>query len=196
MRNSSAVSKWAMVLVMSVVVAVAMGCSTTQKTPGGGLTSVVAQNVVRIACVSALRSADLTSLSGKSVELKLTGFSDEKNKGILELLFRSKMEESGARIVAADAAEIQAEVATMSAGNDQGRSSFPLLSHSERTEGSVDVLLTLRNPKTGEVISSQPLTGAAKYQQTTFIGLQGGGIYYVKTAKGKFEKVPDPTTYK
>jgi len=106
------------------------------------------------------------------------------------------MEESGARIVAADAAEVQAEVATMSAGNDVGGSSFPILSHSERTEGSVDVLLTLRNPKTGEVLSSQPLKGAAKYQQTTVIGLQGSGIYYVKNADGKFEKVPDPSTYK
>ena len=42
MRNLSAVSKWTMVLVMSVVVVAAVSCSTTQKTSGAGLTSVVA----------------------------------------------------------------------------------------------------------------------------------------------------------
>lgn len=169
-------------------------CSTTQKTPGGGLTSVVAQNVVRLACVKGLENADMSSLNGQPVELKLTGFVDDSNKGILELMFRSKAEEAGARIVP-DNGKLELEVATMTAGNDQGGSRIPVLTRSERTEGSVDVQMTIRDIVSGQVIHTQPIHGEAKYQQTSVIGFQGDGSYFVKDGQ-RFVKVPDPSTYR
>ncbi len=184
------------VVVAALLVAFITGCSTTQKTVGGGLTSAVAQNVVRIACVESLRDVDLTAASGKAVEIKLTGFSDDKNSGILEHLFKTKAEEAGARIVPEGKGDVQLEVATMNAGNDAGQSSFPIISHSERVEGAVDVQMTIRKLDDGAVLTTQPLSGKAKYEQTTVIGIQGRGQYYVKNKDGKFVKVADPSSYR
>jgi len=181
--------------VMVVVCAGLVACSTTQKTGGEGLTSVVAQNVVRIACLRALQDADMSALQAKTVEVKLSGFTDDRNKGILELLFRSRAEAAGARLVPEGKGEVQMEIATMNAGNDAGGSSIPILSRSERTEGTVDVQMSLRELATGNVLVTQQLVGHAKYQQNTVIGFQGAGKYYVQNKGGKFEVVPDPSTY-
>lgn len=180
----------------ALVLALTTGCSTTQKTPGIGLTSAVAQNVVRIACVKALRDADFSSLEGQPVYLKLTGFADESNRGILEHLFTAEAEKCGARIVSEDKAKLELEVATMSAGNDAGRSSIPIISHSERVEGLVDVQIAVRKCEDRSVLYTQSLHGEAKYQQNTVIGFQGTGHYYVKIAKNKFERVENPATYR
>lgn len=156
----------------------------------------MAQNVVRISCVQAFRDADFSALDGKATELKLSGFADDKNRGILELTCKSRAEEAGARIVPAGSGEMELEIGTMTAGNDAGRSSFPIISHSERVEGTADLQATIRNLKDGMVVSTQPLKGLAKYQQTTFLGIQGRGNYYVQNGKGKFEKVTDPSAYR
>lgn len=185
------------VVLYSIVTSLVMSfcaCSTTQKTQGEGLTSVVAQNVVRLACVKGLQEADMSSLNGQPVELKLSGFVDDSNKGILELMFRNKAEEAGARLVP-DNGKLELEVATMTAGNDQGGSHIPILTRSERTEGSVDVQMTIRDIASGQVIHSQPIHGEAKYQQTSVIGFQGDGSYFIKDGK-RFVKVPDPSTYR
>ena len=173
-----------------------LGCSTTQKTPGVGLTSAVAQNVLRIAAVEALRGVDFSPLKGQAVEEKMAGFDDEKHTAeFLGFLFKSKAEQAGARFVPSGKGTIEMEIATLTAGDDSGRSSFPLISHSERVEGGVNVELTFRNRADGKALEDQPVRGQAKYEQTTVIGIQGHGSYYVKDSKGKYEKVPDPATF-
>jgi hypothetical protein len=171
-------------------------CSTTQKTMGGGLTSAVAQNVVRIACVEALDGADFSSLKDQNVQLKLTGFADERNRGILELLFRTKAEEAGGKFVSQDSAVLELEIATMSAGNDAGASRIPIIKRSERVEGVVDVQISVRKIDDRVVLHTQKLRGEAKYQQNTVVGFQGSGNYYVKKANGNFDKIEDPTSYR
>ncbi|MFZ4514144.1 MAG: hypothetical protein ACOYNX_10985 [Geothrix sp.] len=171
-----------------------LACTAVQTTTGGGLTSVIAQNVVRIACVTALRPMDPSAFAGKKVELKLTGFNDDKNRGILELMIKSKIEQNKGIIATAEAAEIQAEVAILSAGNDAGASRM-IVVNSDRTLGSVDLVLTLRNAKSGAYISSKSLRGEAKYEQTAILGFQKDGKYYVKNAKGDYEIIQDPKSY-
>lgn len=170
-------------------------CSTTQKTTGEGLTSAVAQNVVRIACVEALRDVDLSCCKGVPVEVKLTGFTDEKNAGILEYMFRSKAEQAGARIVPTGQGTYELEVGTLSAGNDAGGSSFPLITRSERVEGGVNVQMSVRNIKDGTVLKSEQVQGKAKYEQTAVVGIQGRGHYFVQNSAGKFVRVDDPATF-
>ncbi len=175
---------------------VIFGCSTTQKTPGGGLVSVVTQNVVRIAGVKAIKEADLSSLKGSATYIKLTGFVDEQNRGFIEHLVRSRTEDAGARLVSEDNAQFTLEIVVNNAGNDQGRSNIPIISSSERTEGAVDLDLIIRNTANGTKISTQNIRGEAKYEQTTVIGIQGRGEYYVKDKSSKYVKVPDPASYR
>lgn len=173
-----------------------IGCSSTQKTGGSGLVSVVAQNVVRIAGVKAIKNADLSPLNGNATYVKLTGFIDTQNRGFIDHLARSRAEEAGGRLVAENKAQFILEIIVNSAGNDQGRSRVPVISRSERTEGVVDLDIIIRNIADGTRVSTQNVRGEAKYQQTSVIGIQGDGVYYVKNSQGKFIEVPNPASYK
>lgn len=170
------------------------GCSTKQKTMGQGMVSVVAQNVVRIAGVKAMKDANLSVVKGKKVYVKTTGFADDFNRGFIDNLVRSKAEDAGCLLVDENNAEIIIEVAVNSAGNDLGSTKIPLLSNSTRTEGTVDLSLTLRDNNTGRRISKQSIIGHAKYEQGEIIGVQGSGQYYVKE-NNKFVKVDNPSSY-
>ena len=176
-------------------VLITMACTAVQTTTGGGLTSVIAQNVVRIACTKALQQLDEGAFAGKKIELKLTGFNDDKNRGILEFMIRSKIEQYKGTIVNADMADMQAEVAILSAGNDAGASRM-IVVNSDRTLGAVDLILTLRNAKTGSVVMTSTLRGEAKHEQTSIMGYQKTGKYSVKDAKGDYQLIPDPKLYK
>ena len=173
-----------------------IGCSTTQKTGGGGLVSVVAQNVVRISGVKAIKGVDLSPLKDMKTYVKLTGFVDASNRGFIDHLVRSRAEDAGARLVSEANAQNIVEVVVNSAGNDRGGSRFPVISRSERTEGSVDLDIIIRDVINGTKISTQNARGEAKYEQTTVIGIQGSGNYYVKNSNGKYIKVPNPEAYR
>ncbi len=189
-------------LILAVIVCLGMsmqmllGCSTTQKTGGAGLVSVVAQNVVRIAGVKAIDSADLSSLDGMTTFVKLSGFVDDQNRGFIDHLAHSRAENAGARLVSEDKAQRMLEVVVNSAGNDRGGSRVPVISRSERTEGAVDLDIIVRDTSDGTKIANQHVRGEAKYQQTTVVGLQGSGTYYVKNDNGKYVEVPNPTSYR
>ena len=96
------------------------GCSSKQKTADQGMISVVAQNVVRIAGVKAMKNANLSSVKGKKIYVRTTGFADDFNKGFIENLVRTKVEDSGALLVKESSADLVVEAAVNSAGNDQG----------------------------------------------------------------------------
>jgi hypothetical protein len=191
-------TKMILVVIFCFVMSLQMivGCSTTQKTGGAGLVSVVAQNVVRIAGVKAIKEADVSSLSGKATYVKLTGFIDDQNRGFIDHLARSRAEDAGARLVSEDKAQLMLEVVVNSAGNDRGGSRIPVISRSERTEGTVDLDIIIRNTTDGTKILTQNVRGEAKYEQTSVIGIQGSGTYYVKNSKGKYVEVPNPTSYR
>lgn len=185
-----------LVLASAVFALSLVGCASTQKTGGAGLSSVVAQNVVRVAGERAMQEADLSAVKGKMTFIRLTGFVDDRNKGFLDNLVRSRAEDAGARLVSEDKANVIMEVVINSAGNDWGDSKVPLLSHSERTEGAVDLDIIMRNPADGTKISTQHVRGDAKYEQSTVIGITGSGGYFVKDKKGQFVEVESPTSYR
>lgn len=182
--------------VVSVLVLGLSGCASTQKTPGGGLRSVVAQNVVRIACVEAFRMADLTALSTRKTEIDLTGFVDDENRGILDLMARSRAEAAGAVLVEQGQGDLVMELAALNAGNDHGSSRIPLIRRAERSEGVVDLTLTIREAKSGQAISTQILKGAAKYEQRQTLGFETKARYYVRDEGGKFVRAAEPETYR
>ncbi|MBI5634641.1 MAG: hypothetical protein HZA15_14320 [Nitrospirae bacterium] len=182
-------------ILMVGLISFTAGCSSTQKTGGAGLQSVVTQNVVRIAGVKAMQGANLSPVKGKLLSIKLTGFIDAANQGFIENLVRSRVEDAGGRLVAQDKAAIILEVVVNSAGNDFGTSRVPVISRSERTEGTVDMDLVIRNAADGEKLSSQHVVGEAKYEQTAVLGIEGMGNYYVKE-KGSFTEVPNPSNYR
>jgi hypothetical protein len=189
--------KRAGLLVMICIFLVAVifpGCSTRQKTMGLGMVSVVAQNVVRIAGVKAMKDADLSPVEGKKTYVKTTGFADDFNRGFIDNLVRSGAEDAGALLVKESSADIILEVAVNSAGNDLGSTRIPLITKATRTEGTVDLSLTMRDNNTGRRISKQTIIGHAKYEQGEFVGIQGSGQYYVKE-NGKYVKVENPSTY-
>jgi len=178
-----------------VLLSTAVGCSTTQKTGGVGLVSVVAQNVVRVAGIRAMQDADFTATKGKLSHVKLTGFVDEQNRGFIDNLVRTKVEDAGARLVSEDKAQVLVQVTVNSAGNDSGGSSRVVAS-SKRTEGIVDLDLILRDSRDGTKVSTQHVRGEAKYEQSSVMGFQGTGKYFVKERTGEFVEVPNPTNYR
>lgn len=171
------------------------GCSTTQKTEGAGMVSAVVQNVVRIAGISAMKTADFSSIKAKKVHVKTTGFADDFNKGFVEHLVRTKVEDSGAFLSSEAEADAIIEAAINNAGNDLARSKVPLVSSSERSEGTVNLTITIRDAHSGRRVSSQNCIGYAKYEQGEFLGVPGSGQYFVKE-NGSYVLVPDPTAYK
>jgi hypothetical protein len=158
--------------------------------------SAVAQNVVRIAGATAMRSADLSIIDGKTAFIKITGFADDRSRGFVDNLVGSRAESAGARLVQnPEKAQVLLEIAINNAGNDVGASSHVVTS-SERTEGVVDLTLTVRDASTGKRLSSQTVRGEAKYEQTSYLGVyRNDGYYYVKTANG-FDEIRDPASYR
>ncbi len=177
---------------MTSILLLLAACASVQKTPGGGLTSAVAQNVVRIACFRALEDADFSAIKGRPAKITLTGFADEGNSGILRLLFKTTAEKAGVLFTPTRAPEYEIEVAALAAGNDQGRASN-IISRSERVEGTVDVEMTIRRLSDGAVLERQSLKGKSRYQQTKTLGILGRGKYYVRNSAGRYVLVADPT---
>ena len=169
------------------------GCSSTQKTAGEGMVSVVAQNVVRIAGAQATENLDLNELNNQPSFVEVTGFADDFSRGYVLNLIRDKVEDEGGRLVSPLYAELVVEVAVNAAGNDMGASGY-IVGGSTRSEGTVDLTVTIRNSKTGERLSRQQIVGYAKYQQGSFLGIIGSGAYFVLT-DDKWEIVDDPSYY-
>lgn len=182
--------------VATVIFSISMvACSSTQKTMGQGMTSVVAQNVVRIAAVQGLKTLSLKQVENEKVKMRLTGFVDDRNQGIIDLLFANRIEEAGGNLVPNDTERVfELEVAVLSAGNDSG-SSRGFFVDSERSEGVVDLQVTLRNTN-GDVMLRERVFGEAKYEQTEFIIGRDRGRYKVREANGKWKDVPDPSVFR
>ncbi|WP_397597915.1 hypothetical protein [Sphingorhabdus sp.] len=161
-------------------------CSTTQKTEGSGLLSVVTQNVLTIAGEAAVSQVDFSSIKSKGIQIEMTGFVEEKNKGFLTNLVASKAENAGALLVRLGKPDLILEVVVNRAGNDAGKSSVPILKASRRTEATVDLTLTFRDPMTGQRISSQRVAALSKYEQAKWVGIvDGKGQYFVRSASSE-----------
>lgn len=174
-------------LVLTLAMSLA-ACSTTQKTGGEGLLSVVTQNVLTIAGNSAMERADLSLLPGKSVAVELSGFVEERNRGFISNLVSSKAEAARARLVRSGAPDVVLEVVINRAGNDAGSSNVPILKSARRTEATVDLTLNFRNPVTGERLSQQRVAALSKYEQARWVGLvDGKGAYFVRSTGVKGE---------
>jgi len=171
-----------------------VGCSTTQKTEGQGMVSVIAQNVVRIAGARAVRDLDLSEVKDRKVFVDVSGFVDDFNKGYILNLIRNEVEASGGTLPNRDQAELLVEVAVNSAGNDRGNSDY-FIGGADRTEGGVDLTITTRNLATGERVARQTIRGQAKYQQGSLLGVTGSGAYFVMDG-GDWDLVEDPARYR
>lgn len=181
-------------LVMLVCCTVLLnGCSSTQKTSGQGMVSVVAQNVVRIAGYKAVQDISIDEVREKKCHVKVTGFADDFNEGFIRNLVRKKIEDHGGFLVDESRAELIAEVVINAAGNDLGVSRY-IIGSSARSEGTVDLTLVLRDAVSGRRLSSQHLIGESKYSQGSVLGVQGSGAYFVKTMNG-WDAVKDPSSY-
>jgi hypothetical protein len=168
-------------------------CSATQKTEGQGMVSVVAQNAVRIAGSEAISKLDLTEVKGKDSYVEVTGFADDFSRGYVLNLVRDAVEDLGGRLVKAEDAEIIVQAAINAAGNDMGANTY-IIGSSARSEGSLNLTITVRDPSTGSRISRQQIEGYAKYQQGSFLGITGSGAYFV-LKDDKWEIVEDPAYY-
>lgn len=167
------------ILILLAIVFIALsGCSSTQKTQGQGMVSVVAQNAVRIAGSEAVSKLDISEVYGKKTHVVVTGFADEFNRGYVLNLIRDAVEDAGGQLEAEEKAELTVQVAVNAAGNDLGASSY-IIGGSSRSEGSVNLTITVRNSKTGARVSRQQIEGYAKYEQGTFFGISGSGAYFV-----------------
>jgi hypothetical protein len=169
-------------------------CSSTQKTAGQGMLSVIAQNVVRIAGAKAVRDLQISEVRGKKVHVQLSGFLDDFSKGFVQNLISNHVESFGAGLVDRNQAELIVEVNVNAAGNDRGQSDY-LVGSAERTEGSVDLTVVVRDVATGMRISSQTIRGYAKYQQGSFLRVKGSGAYFVKIGNN-WSLVEDPVRFK
>jgi hypothetical protein len=169
-------------------------CSTTQKTEGQGMVSVIAQNVVRIAGAKAVRDLDISEVDGKGSFVDVTGFVDSFNQGFIRNLIRDEVEAAGGRLLERSDAELIVEVAVNSAGNDRGSSGY-VIGGAERTEGGVDLTVTIRDLASGQRLTSQAIRGQAKYQQGTLLGISGSGAYFVMD-DNNWDLVEDPARYK
>ena len=169
------------------------GCSSTQKTQGQGMVSVVAQNAVRIAGSEAVSKLDISEVYGKDSYVVVTGFADEFNRGYVLNLIRDAVEDAGGQLASESNAELTVQVAVNAAGNDLGASSY-IIGGSQRSEGSVNLTITVRDSETGARVSRQQIEGYAKYQQGSFLGITGSGAYFVLKGEN-WEIVRDPAYY-
>lgn len=177
-----------------LVISALSACSSTQKTGGQGMVSVIAQNVVRVAGAKAVRDLSLSELKGQKTHVQISGFVDEFNKGFINNLISGQVEDAGGRLVEKSNADILVEVGVNAAGNDNGRSDY-FVGSAERTEGSVDLTVVLRKAATGERVSSQTIRGYAKYQQGSFLRISGSGAYFFKQGDD-WVFVEDPARFK
>jgi len=166
------------VVAMIVALITLAGCSSTQKTQGQGMVSVVAQNAVRIAGSEAVSKLDISEVYGRTAHVVVTGFADEFNRGYVLNLLRDAVEDAGGQLEAEGKAELTVQVAVNAAGNDLGGSNY-IIGGSSRSEGSVNLTITVRNAETGARVSRQQIEGYAKYEQGTFFGITGSGAYFV-----------------
>jgi hypothetical protein len=165
-------------------------CSTTQKTEGSGLLSVVTQNVLTIAGDGALSQADLSPIKGKAIQIEMTGFVEERNRGFLTNLVSAKTEDAGALLVRLGKPDLILEVVVNRAGNDAGKSSVPVLKTSRRTESAVDLTLIVRDPINGQRISTQRVAAQSKYEQSRWVGVfDGSGEYFLRLGYSQQEVV-------
>ena len=165
-------------------------CSTTQKTEGSGLLSVVTQNVLTIAGDGALSQADLSPIKGKAIQIEMTGFVEERNRGFLTKLVSAKTEDAGALLVRLGKPDFILEVVVNRAGNDAGKSSVPVLKTSRRTEAAVDLTLIVRDPINGQRISTQRVAAQSKYEQSRWVGVfDGSGEYFLRLGYSQQEVV-------
>ena len=165
-------------------------CSTTQKTEGSGLLSVVTQNVLTIAGDGALSQADLSPIKGKAIQIEMTGFVEERNRGFLTNLVSAKTEGAGALLVRLGKPDFILEVVVNRAGNDAGKSSVPVLKTSRRTEAAVDLTLIVRDPINGQRISTQRVAAQSKYEQSRWVGVfDGSGEYFLRLGYSQQEVV-------
>ena len=165
-------------------------CSTTQKTEGSGLLSVVTQNVLTIAGDGALSQADLSPIKGKAIQIEMTGFVEERNRGFLTNLVSAKTEDAGALLVRLGKPDFILEVVVNRAGNDAGKSSVPVLKTSRRTEAAVDLTLIVRDPINGQRISTQRVAAQSKYEQSRWVGVfDGSGEYFLRLGYSQQEVV-------
>jgi hypothetical protein len=181
-------------LISALAVASITACSSTQKTGGQGMVSVIAQNVVRIAGLNAVRDLNLAEIKGQKTHLQITGFVDEFNKGFINNLVVSQIENAGGRLVDRSNADFLVDVGVNAAGNDNGSSNY-LVGGAERTEGSVDLTIVIRKAPSGERISSQTIRGYAKYQQGSFLRISGSGAYFYKRGED-WVIIEDPARFK
>ena len=181
-------------LVLAILLASGLvACSSTQKTEGQGMVSVVAQHVVRIAGAEAMEDLNLSPVRDRRIYVDVTGFADAFSAGYIENLVRNNAELNGGKLVTEANADLIVEVAVNAAGNDVGISSY-VVGGSSRSEGTVDLTITVRDSSSGARLSRQQVVGYAKYQQGTFFGISGSGAYFV--LKGEdWEIVDDPSYY-
>lgn len=158
------------------------------------MVSVIAQNVVRIAGLKAVRDLNLSELKGQKTHLQTSGFVDEFNKGFINNLVISQVENVGGRLVDRSSADFLVDVGVNAAGNDNGSSNY-LVGGAERTEGSVDLTIVVRKAASGERVSSQTIRGYAKYQQGSFLRISGAGAYFVKQG-AEWVIIEDPARFK
>lgn len=183
-------SKFLAVSLMCVALA---ACSSTQKTGGQGMVSVVAQNVVRIAGNEAIRDLDITEVKDRKTYVSVTGFGDDFSSGYIQNLIRTEVENAGGKLAGEQFADTMVEVAVNAAGNDLGESRY-IVGGSTRSEGTVDLTITVRDLQSGDRLSTQKILGQAKYQQGSFLGISGAGAYFV--LKGDdWQIVEDPAYY-
>lgn len=182
----------ALLVIMSTLLLSA--CSTTEKSSGQGMVSVIAQNVVRIAGSKAIQSLSLEEVNNQKCYVVVTGFADEFNKGYVLNLLRNEVEANGGKLVSKDNANYEVDVSVNAAGNDKGASNY-IVGGAQRTEGSVDLTVTIRGLATGDRITRQTIRGEAKYQQGSIMGITGSGTYFVKNM-GSWDAVDDPATFR
>jgi hypothetical protein len=171
-----------------------VACSSTQKTGGVGLMSVVAQNVVRIAGAKAVRDLNLSAIKEQKTNVQVTGFVNDFNRGFVTNLISTQVEIAGGKLVDSSHADYIVDVGVNAAGNDNGTSGY-LIGGAERTEGSVDLTVVTREAATGNKVSSQTIRGYAKYQQGTFFGISGSGAYFYKNGED-WVIIEDPARFK
>lgn len=165
-------------------------CSSTEKVGGAGYTSSVAQNVLRVAGFTALERADLSSIKGKAVQTSVSGFIDQDNQKFTEYLLKTGLQENDVKIVGKSRYEV--ELVVHVSGNDRGTSRFPIISRSDRTEGSVDFDLIIKDLRDSTKWTKQRVSAEAKYQQTRYLGvIQPDGKYYVRDLEDNWILVED-----
>jgi hypothetical protein len=181
-------------LIPAVVIVSVAACSSTQKTGGQGMVSVIAQNVVRIAGAKAVRDLNLSEIKGQKTNLQITGFVNEFNRGFISNLISSQIEIAGGKLADASNSDYVIDVGVNAAGNDNGSSDY-LLGGAERTEGSIDLTIMIRKTNSGERFSSQTIRGYAKYQQGSFLKISGAGAYFYKQGN-EWVIIEDPIRFK